>query len=264
MIIFSNVTKTYKKNTPIFQDLSLTINEGEFVVITGNPGAGKTTLLKMILNEEAPTKGDVLFEGSRIHKFSGGNMKKFRRSVGAIFQDYKLLPYKTAFENVAFALEVQGADNAEIFKDTVEVLDIVGILHRKDHFPHELSGGEKQKVAISRALINRPKIILADEPTGSLDENTAKEIIQILKAIHSLGTTIVMTTHNDKLLNTVKGVRKLNIKQGGVIHEPLKGLTYGTIISVKDITPNKEEKKAELEDVMGETIDEGFFVSEKV
>jgi cell division transport system ATP-binding protein len=264
MIIFSNVSKTYKKGSPIFQDLSLTINEGEFVVITGNPGTGKTTLLKMILNQETPSKGDVLFEGNRVHKFSGRNMKKYRRSIGAIFQDYKLLPHKTAFENVAFALEVQGADSDEIFKDTVEVLDIVGILHRKDHFPNELSGGEKQKVAISRALINRPKIILADEPTGSLDENTAKEIVQILKAIHSLGTTIIMTTHNDRLLNTIKGVRKLVIKPNGLITEPLKGVTYGIAIDVKNILPTKAEKKAELEDVMGESIEEGFFVSEKV
>jgi cell division transport system ATP-binding protein len=258
MIIFSNVTKTYKKNSPVFQDLSFTINEGEFVVITGTPGVGKTTLLKMILNDEQPTLGDVLFEGNRIHKLSSRNLKKYRRNIGAIFQDYKLLPHKTAFENVAFALEVQGADNDEIFKDTVEVLDIVGALHRKDHFPHELSGGEKQKIAISRALINRPKIILADEPTGSLDEVTAKEIVQILKAIHSLGTTIIMTTHNDKLINTVKGVRKLNIKQGGQIHEPLKGLVYGIHVETKISNPSDFEKKAELEDVMGEAINQSL------
>jgi cell division transport system ATP-binding protein len=174
------------------------------------------------------------------------------------------LPNKTAYENVAFALEVQGADSSEIFKDTIEVLDIVGVLHRKDHFPKELSGGEKQKICIGRALISRPKIILADEPTGSLDEVTAKEIMQVLKAINSLGTTVIMTTHNEKLSANIKGARKLQIKQGGTIYEALKGTTYGNNISSiqNNIKPSQAEKKLEMEDVMHEPLAMGIFEAE--
>lgn len=219
MITFQNVHKSYKKDVPVFCDLNIEILPGEFVILTGSPGAGKTTFLKLILNEESPTDGDVLYEGIDLDKMSGGTLKKYRRDLGAIFQDYKLLPFKTAFENIAFALEVMGESDETIHKDTHEVLEIVGLMHRKDHFPSELSGGEKQKVAIARALIGRPKVILADEPTGSLDEETAKEIMQVLKAINSLGTTIIMTTHNERLAQVNKGIRKLNIKENGVIHD---------------------------------------------
>lgn len=219
MITFQNVHKSYKKEVPVFRDLNIEIQSGEFVIITGGPGAGKTTFLKLILNEESPTSGDVLYEDVDLDKMSGSTLKKYRRDLGAIFQDFKLLPFKTAFENVAFALEVMGESDEDIYKDTMEVLDIVGLTNRKDHFPNELSGGEKQKVAVARALIARPKVILADEPTGSLDEETAKEIMQVLKAINSLGTTIVMTTHNERLIQHSKCARKLTIKEHGVVHD---------------------------------------------
>lgn len=219
MITFQNVLKSYRADVPIFKDLNIEIEPGEFVIITGAPGAGKTTFLKLILNEESPNEGDVFYEGIDLDKMSGGTLKKYRRDLGAIFQDYKLLPYKTAYENIAFALEVMGESDEDILKDTIEVLEIVGLTHRKDHFPNELSGGEKQKVAIARALIGRPKVILADEPTGSLDEETAKEILQVLKAINSLGTTIVMTTHNERLIQHVKGARKIHIKEHGIVHD---------------------------------------------
>ena len=189
MILFTNVHKSYKPEVPVFRDLNIEILPGEFVIITGAPGAGKTTFLKLILNEVSPSLGDVFYEGVDVDKMSNSQLKKYRRDLGAIFQDYKLLPFKTAYENIAFALEVMGESDEQIHKDTNEVLEIVGLSHRKDHFPHELSGGEKQKVAIARALIGRPKVILADEPTGSLDEDTAKEIMQVLQAINSLGTT---------------------------------------------------------------------------
>lgn len=219
MILFTNVHKSYKPEVPVFRDLNIEILPGEFVIITGAPGAGKTTFLKLILNEVSPSLGDVFYEGVDVDKMSNSQLKKYRRDLGAIFQDFKLLPFKTAYENIAFALEVMGESDEQIYKDTHEVLEIVGLTHRKDHFPHELSGGEKQKVAIARALIGRPKVILADEPTGSLDEDTAKEIMQVLQAINSLGTTIVMSTHNERLIQHAKNARKLNIKEGGVIHD---------------------------------------------
>jgi cell division transport system ATP-binding protein len=219
MILFQNVHKSYKKEVPVFKNLSIQIEQGEFVIITGAPGSGKTTFLKLILNEESPTEGDIFYEGIDLDKMSGDSLKKYRRDLGAIFQDFKLLPFKTAYENIAFALEVMGESDAEIKKDTEEVLEIIGLSHRQNHFPNELSGGEKQKVAIGRALIGRPKVILADEPTGSLDEETAKEILDVLRAINSLGTTIVMTTHNERLIQYAKGARRLHIKEHGVIHD---------------------------------------------
>lgn len=218
MITFTNVHKSYKTDVPIFSDLNIEIQPGEFVILTGAPGSGKTTFLKLILNEISPNLGDVFYEGVDVDKMSSSQLKKYRRDLGAIFQDFKLLPFKTAYENIAFALEVMGESDEQIYKDTMEVLEIVGLTHRKEHFPNELSGGEKQKVAIARALIGRPKVILADEPTGSLDEETAKEILQVLKAINSLGTTIIMTTHNDRLVQHAKGARKIHIKNGNFTH----------------------------------------------
>jgi len=239
MINFQNVHKFYKKDTHVFKDLNIEITPGEFVVITGAPGTGKTTFLKLILNEVSPNEGDVYYEGIDLDKMTGGQLKKYRRDLGAIFQDYKLLPFKTAFENVAFALEVMGESDDDIMRDTMEVLEIVGLTHRKTHFPNELSGGEKQKVAIARALIARPKVILADEPTGSLDEETAKEIMQVLKAINSLGTTIVMTTHNERLVAGVKGIRKINIKEHGVVHDEQSKQNHS--VSVKSDNEVTEE-----------------------
>ena len=219
MISFRRVSKSYKKDVPVFKDLNIDIEPGEFVIITGKPGSGKTTFLKLILNEVSPDEGDVFYEEVDLDEMSSRQLKSYRRDLGAIFQDFKLLPYKTAYENIAFSLEVMGESDENIYQDTMEVLKIIGLEHRKEHFPNELSGGEKQKVAIGRALVSRPKVILADEPTGSLDEETAKEILQVLKAINALGTTVIMTTHNERLMQYAKGARKINITEGGVVHD---------------------------------------------
>ncbi len=231
MISFKNVHKSYKTSVPVFKDLNIDIEPGEFVIMTGKAGSGKTTFLKLILNEVSPTEGDVFYEGIDLDKMSGGQLKKYRRDLGAIFQDYKLLPYKTAFENIAFSLEVMGESDENIFMDTMEVIKIVGLEQRKDHFPNELSGGEKQKVAIGRALVSRPKVILADEPTGSLDEEAAKEILQVLKAINALGTTVIMTTHNERLVQYTKGARKINIADGGVVHDEHNKIVHSESIN---------------------------------
>jgi cell division transport system ATP-binding protein len=253
MIVFDNVHKTYKKSDHVFQDLSLSILPGEFIVLTGAPGAGKTTFLKMILNEEQPSYGEVLYEGDGVSRFSSRRLKDYRRAIGTIFQDFRLLAHKTVKENIAFALEVLGFADNEIEKDVDEVMNIVGINHRKDHFPRELSGGEKQKVTIARALISRPKVILADEPIASLDEQTAKEIVQVLKAIHSLGTTVVVTTHTDKPFMSIKGMRKLNIRPDGVVQEQMKGLVYsapiapdGTEVDHEALKKQEETKQEEI------------------
>jgi cell division transport system ATP-binding protein len=235
MLAFQNVHKTYKKTDHVFTDLNLSIEPGEFVVITGSPGVGKTTLLKLILQEEKPDNGEVFFEGDGVGSFSSSQLKNYRRSIGSIFQDYRLLPHKTVFENIAFTLEILGFEDAEIKKDVEEVMDIVGISHRKNHFPRELSGGEKQKASIARALISRPKVILADEPIASLDEAGAKDIVQVLKAIHSLGTTVIVTTHTDKPFSLIKGLRKLNIKNDGVVHDPVKSLYFSSPVPEGDV-----------------------------
>jgi len=244
MITFQGVDKSYKADVPVFKNLNIEIEPGEFVIITGAPGSGKTTFLKLILNEVSPESGDVYYEGIDLDKMSGGTLKKYRRDLGAIFQDFKLLPFKTAYENIAFALEVMGESDDDILKDTMEVLEIVGLTHRKNHFPNELSGGEKQKVAIARALIGRPKVILADEPTGSLDEDTAKEILQVLKAINSLGTTIVMTTHNDRLVQHAKGARKIHIKDHGVVHEEQSKTNHSSSTKEKNTFDDEHVDKA--------------------
>lgn len=249
MIVFENVHKTYKKRDHVFADLSLSVLPGDFVIMSGAPGSGKTTFLKMILREEKPSLGSVLFEGEDIHSFGSGRLKTYRQSIGTIFQDFRLLPHKTAYENIAFALEVLGFSDEEIAKDVEEVMNIVGIGHRRDHFPRELSGGERQKVSIARALISRPKMILADEPIASLDETGSKDIVQVLKAIHSLGTTVVVTTHSDKMFMGIKNMRKLHIKSDGVVYEPLKGIAYSMPIPVDGVEVDHEVSEAKSKKV---------------
>jgi len=228
MIKFQNVTKIYPLNSPgsaptiALEDVSFEVKPKEFVSIVGRSGAGKTTLLKLLLAEEKPTRGRIFFDGQDVHKIKPGNLPRLRRRIGAVFQDYKLLLLKTTYENVAYAMEVIGATDQEISRDVPEVLEIVGLSNRAFNFPAELSAGERQRAAIARALIHRPDVILADEPTGNLDPYHSSDIIRLLLKIHELGTTIILATHNKEIINAL-GKRVITLEEGRVIRDEEKG-----------------------------------------
>lgn len=225
MISFCNVTKVYHKGSdPIvaIDDVCFDIKEGEFVSIVGRSGAGKTTLLKLLLAEEKPNKGSIFFEGQDVHKVKSGNLPYFRRRVGAIFQDYKLLPYKTTYENIAYIMEVMGHGQEEIAANVPEVLELVGLTERADNFPEELSGGEKQRAAIARAFIHKPRLILADEPTGNLDPYHTRDIIKLLDKINQMGTMVILATHNKEVINKL-GKRVVTLEEGKIIRDEEKG-----------------------------------------
>ena len=228
MINFQNVTKIFpssqRGSQPMvaLEDVSFEIKEKEFVSIVGRSGAGKTTLLRLLLAEEKPTRGRIFFEGQDVHRIKKSQLPKLRRRIGTVFQDYKLLPSKTTYENVAYAMEVIGKSDAEITRDVPMVLDIVGLAERANNFPQELSGGEKQRVAIARALIHRPEVILADEPTGNLDPYHALDIIRLLLKINEIGTTVILATHNKEIINTL-GKRVVTLEAGKIIRDEKKG-----------------------------------------
>lgn len=221
MIYFDNVTKKYKDNSSL-EEVTLSIGAGEFVSIVGHSGAGKTTLTKLILAEEYPTSGSVFFESTNIHKLSKHDLMNFRRKVGIVFQDFRLLSNRTAYENIAFAMEATGKTDEEIREDIPHVLELVDLTHRALHFPHQLSGGEKQRLAIARAIITQPDLIIADEPTGNLDPDNANEVINILKKINDLGTTVILTTHNKGLVDQIKK-RVITLENGRVIRDNKEG-----------------------------------------
>ena len=228
MIQFQNVTKTFPasvpgmENTLALDDVSFGIKEGEFISLVGRSGAGKTTLLKLILAEERPTKGKVFFEEQEINKIKPEKLPELRRKIGAVFQDYKLLPKKTTYENVAYVMEVIGASDLEISRDVPKVLEIVGLKERVNNFPAELSAGEKQRLSIARALIHRPRVILADEPTGNLDPYNTLDIIKLLLKIHEMGTTLVLATHNREIVNSLEK-RVITLEDGKIIRDEEKG-----------------------------------------
>lgn len=221
MIYFNNVTKKYRDNVSL-DDVSISINQGEFVAIVGHSGAGKTTLTKLILAEEFPSQGTVFFESKDIHKLSSKDLMKFRRKVGVIFQDFRLLSNKTAYENIAFAMEAIEKDEKEIAKDVKHILELVDLTSRSSHFPHQLSGGEKQRLAIARAIITQPDLIIADEPTGNLDPINTNEVINLLKKINELGTTVILTTHNRSVLDKINK-RVITLENGRVIRDDKDG-----------------------------------------
>jgi cell division transport system ATP-binding protein len=226
MIKFQNVTKIYetKNKQKVFalRNVSFEIKKGEFVLIVGRSGAGKTTLLKLIFAEEKPTQGKIFFEGKDITKMKNGEISKLRREIGVVFQDYKLLPTKTVFENLAYVMEVIGFSDNEIKNDIPKVLEIVGLNEKAESFPRELSAGEKQRLSIARALIHRPKVILADEPTGNLDPYNTLDILKIFRKIHEMGTTIVLATHNKEIVDILRK-RVITLEKGEIVRDEEKG-----------------------------------------
>lgn len=222
MIYFNNVSKVYTDNAVALDNVNLTVTAGEFVSIVGHSGAGKTTLIKMILADDYPTDGTVFFESTNVFKLNNKELTKLRRRIGVIFQDFKLLMNKTAFENIAFAMEAVGKTNEEIMTDVPHVLELVDLGHRAHHFPSQMSGGEQQRLAIARAIINQPELIIADEPTGNLDAINTYEIMQILKKINALGTTVILTTHNRGVIDMV-GKRVVTMENGKIVRDDKDG-----------------------------------------
>ncbi|MFH1509639.1 MAG: cell division ATP-binding protein FtsE [Candidatus Nealsonbacteria bacterium] len=222
MIKFENISKIYPAGLIALDNVSFEIESKEFISLVGKSGAGKSTLLKLLLIEEKPSKGNIIFNDQNLGELSKEEIPNLRRKIGSVFQDYKLIPTKTTYENIAYILEVIGASDAEISRDVAEVLDVVGLTSRAHNFPAELSGGEKQRVAIARALIHRPEIILADEPTGNLDPYHTLEIIRLLLKINELGTTVILATHNKDVINSL-GKRVITMQAGKIIRDEAVG-----------------------------------------
>jgi cell division transport system ATP-binding protein len=222
MIELDGVSKSYAKGQPAINNMSLHINKGEFVFIVGNSGSGKSTLIKLLLKELEPTAGTVRVNGFYLNKLRRGKIPKFRRGVGVVFQDFRLLKDRNVYENVAFAQRVIERPNRVIKKRVPEMLTLVGLAEKYRSFPKELSGGEQQRVALARALVNRPNILLADEPTGNLDPKNSFEIMKLLEEINERGTTVLVVTHNREIVNAMKK-RVITLRKGVIISDEQEG-----------------------------------------
>jgi len=227
MISIENITKIYPshlsdESTIALDNVSFKIEGKEFVSVVGKSGAGKTTLFKLILAEEKPTNGKIFFDGQDIHQIKKSQLPLLRQRIGTVFQDYKLFPSKTTYENIAYVMEVMGVSEKQIRRDVPQILEIVGLTEKAYNFPKELSGGEKQRVAIARALIHRPDVILADEPTGNLDPYHTLDIIRLLVKIYELGTTVILSTHDKEVINNL-GKRVVSLDQGKVVRDEERG-----------------------------------------
>ncbi len=225
MIEMHDIWKTYPDGTTALQGINVVIDRNEFVYVVGTSGAGKSTFMKLIYREEVPTKGQISVNGFNIGKLKQRKIPYVRRNIGVIFQDYRLLPKLSAYENIAFAMEVIEAPRRTIKRRTMEVLDLVGLKHKAGSLPAQLSGGEQQRVAIARAIVNSPAVIVADEPTGNLDPETSWGIMKLLEEINFRGTTIVMATHNKEIVNTMRK-RVLAIERGSIVRDQQRG-EYG-------------------------------------
>ena len=224
MITLDNVTKIYEKGTqPAIDRMSLNIEKGEFVFIVGNSGSGKTTLVELLLRELEPTSGTITVNGRDLNSLHGSGIAKYRRGIGVVFQDFRLLKDRNVFENVAFAQRVIERSNRVIKKRVPEMLTLVGLADKYRSYPKELSGGEQQRVALARALVNRPDILLADEPTGNLDPKNSEEIMRLLEEINMRGTTVVVVTHNREIVNQMKK-RVIRLRKGVIISDEREGV----------------------------------------
>ena len=222
MIVFLGVSKHYTGHGVALEDVNFQIDPGEFVSLAGRSGAGKSTIIKLLIGEEKPSKGRVFFGQYEVNKLQDNELPAFRRHIGVVFQDFRLLPTKTAYENVAFALEVAGRPQREIAELVPQVLDMVGLGDKTKNFPNELSGGERQRVAIARAMIHRPEVVIADEPTGNLDPFHTFEIVKLLEKINQLGTTVVLATHDKEVINNLEK-RVITLDKGRLIRDEQKG-----------------------------------------
>jgi len=222
MIYFDNVTKIFPNNCSALSDVSFGISNGEFISIVGKSGAGKSTLMNLILAKQKPNRGKITFENLDVSKMSHSYLPFYRRKIGNIYQDYKLLPKKTVFENIAFSLEVLGKSDSEIKRTVPQALELCGILEKSSNFPDQLSGGEQQRAVIARAIVIQPKLILADEPTGNLDVYTAEEIMKLFLKINQLGITIILATHNKDIVNMLNK-RVIVIEDGRIIRDEHEG-----------------------------------------
>ena len=229
MIEYKNVVKEYPSRVLATDHISLKIEQGEFVYVVGPSGAGKSTFIKMMYHQEVPTSGEIKVNEYELEKMKNSEVPYLRRELGIVFQDFKLLPRLTVFENIAYALQVIEKEPEEVQKRVVRVLDLVGLSHKADSFPNELSGGEQQRIAIARAIANKPSILIADEPTGNLDPETAEGIMEIMERINNDGTTVVMATHNSYIVNEYKH-RVIEIADGRIIRDQ-KGEEYEDEIS---------------------------------
>jgi len=222
MIKFENVSKIYFPDTVVLQEINFEIRKGEFVSIVGKSGSGKTTLTRLILGLEEPTEGEVFFENINLKDINSSAIQELRRKIGVIYQDYKLLPTKTVYENVSYIMAVEGKPDKEIQCEVPKVLDIIGLEGKEHNFPSELSGGEQQRLAIARALVNHPEIIIADEPTGNLDPYNTYEVISLLQKINLAGTTVILSTHDREVINKL-GKRVITLEKGKVIRDEEAG-----------------------------------------
>lgn len=222
MILLDRVTKVYNRRGPALERVSLHVEPKEFVIIVGQSGAGKSTLFKLLTREEKPTSGKIIVGGIDYENLKDKDIPKLRRKIGVVFQDFKLLGNRTVLENVAFALEIAGLSNSEIKHTVPKVLDVVGLKGKEDRYPRELSGGERQRVAIARAIVRQPKILIADEPTGNLDPKHAFDVVKVLEKINRFGTTVLLTTHNQEIVNYLKR-RVVTIRDGKVIADKAVG-----------------------------------------
>ncbi len=225
MIEFRNVSKVYEDNTAALRNINLTIKKGEFVFLVGPSGSGKTTFIKLLIKEISVTTGNIFIAGRNICNLKVSRIPQLRRNIGYIFQDFKLLPNKTVFENIAFALEVIGKPGYVIKVQVPQVLKLVGLFSKMNSFPHQLSGGEQQRVSIARAFVNRPPILLADEPTGNIDPVTSDGIMKLLSRINLIGTTVAMATHDRSIVNSMRR-RVVELEEGEIIRDQKRGV-YG-------------------------------------